>query len=125
MEILRTVIHYGLHLLFPGVLAWVFFRKEWKKAWLIMIATMVVDADHVFACREFIQNTWTSIADAGIIFSCPDLFVADRCSIGFHPLHSQVAIGVYVLMLFVPVLRIVAVGLLLHMATDYQDCLWM
>lgn len=90
-----------------------------------MIATMVVDIDHVYACREFIQNTWTSIGDVSTLFSCPDLFVADRCSIGFHPLHSEIAIGVYLVMLAVPKLRIVGVGLLFHMITDYQDCLWM
>ena len=51
------------------------------------------------------------------------VFQADRCSIGFHPLHSGYAILVYVMGLF---LRkpywIVALGLLFHMLTDLTDC---
>lgn len=102
-SLLQPIVHYGLHFLFPGVVAFLFFRKKWKKAWLIMIATMLVDLDHLLA---------------------DPIFDPGRCSIGFHPLHSYYAIGVYFLMVFFPKLRIVAVGLLLHMATDFQDCLW-
>lgn len=105
LNILQLVFHYSLHLLFPGLIAWIFFRKEWKKVWLIMIATMLVDIDHIFAY--------------------PELFVPDRCSIGFHPLHSYYAIVGYIIMAFFPRLRIVSIGLLFHMFTDYLDCLWM
>ncbi|WP_231374051.1 DUF6122 family protein [Aureivirga marina] len=104
LEILQPVVHYSLHFLVPGLIAYIFFRKNWKQAWLIMILTMLVDLDHLFA---------TPIFEPG------------RCSINFHPLHSYYAIAFYVLMLFFPKLRIVAVGLLFHMFTDYQDCLWM
>lgn len=104
LQILQTVIHYSLHLLFPGLIAWFLFRKKWKKAWLIMIATMLVDLDHLFAIP---------------------LFDPTRCSIGFHPLHSYYAITIYFVMAFFPKARIVAVGLLFHMLTDYLDCLWM
>ena len=100
---LQTVIHYSLHFLVPGLIAYVFFRKEWKKAWLIMVATMVVDLDHLFA---------NPIFDPG------------RCSINFHPLHTYWAMGVYVLLLFFKKTRIIAVGLLFHMLTDYIDCNW-
>lgn len=103
LSLLQPIIHYGLHFLFPGVVAFFFFRKKWKRAWLIMIATMLVDLDHLLA---------------------DPIFDPTRCSIGFHPLHSYYAIAVYVVMAFFPKLRIVAVGLLLHMATDFQDCLW-
>ena len=120
---IQTIIHYSLHFLFPGLVAWLFFRDRWKKAWLIMILTMAVDLDHVWACKAFIEAR--GIDGVMQIFQCPDLFVADRCSIGFHPLHSYVAIGAYVLLMAIPVLRILAVGFLLHMATDFQDCLWM
>ncbi len=99
----QIIIHYSLHLLFPGVIAWFFFREQWKKAWLIMLVTMLIDLDHLLA---------TPIFEAG------------RCSIGFHPLHSYYAIGIYFIMLLFPKLRIVAIGLLLHILTDYQDCLW-
>ncbi|OYQ42751.1 hypothetical protein CHU92_03845 [Flavobacterium cyanobacteriorum] len=103
LKILQTVTHYSLHFMAPGLLAWLFFRDKWKKAWLVMIATMLVDLDHLLA---------TPIFEPG------------RCSIGFHPLHSYPAIAVYVLLLLFPKARIVATGLLFHMATDFQDCLW-
>ena len=85
-----------------------------------MIATMLVDLDHLWVCRSFIAEY--GILDVPL---CEDLFVADRCSIGFHPLHSYPAIAAYGLMLFVSALRIVATGLLFHMVTDGIDCLWM
>lgn len=100
---LQTLIHYSLHLLAPGLIAYVFFRKHWKKAWLIMLATMLVDVDHLFA---------TPIFDSG------------RCSINFHPLHTCWAMSGYVVLLFFKKTRIIAVGLLFHMFTDYIDCLW-
>lgn len=103
LSILQPIIHYSLHFLFPGLIAWFFFRKKWKKAWLIMIATMLVDLDHLLA---------------------EPMFDPARCSIGFHPLHSYYAIAIYAVMAFFPKLRIVAVGLLFHMVTDFQDCLW-
>jgi hypothetical protein len=81
-----------------------FFRANWKKAWLIMLATMLVDLDHLTAVPIF---------DPG------------RCSIGFHPLHTYPAISIYFALLFFPRTRIIAVGLLFHMFTDYQDCWWM
>lgn len=69
-----------------------------------MVLTMVVDLDHLFV---------TPIYDP------------DRCGIGFHPLHSYIAIGAYFVMLVVPQLRIVAIGLLIHMVVDALDCVWM
>ena len=104
IDLLRSFTHYGMHLLAPGLIAWVFFRKQWKKAWLIMLATMLVDLDHLLADPIFDPN---------------------RCSIGFHPLHSYYAMGIYVVMLYFPRLRVIAVGLLFHMLTDWQDCFWM
>ena len=104
LDILQSISHYGQHFLVPGLVAWVFFRSQWKKVWLIMLATMLVDLDHLLA---------------------DPIFSPDRCSIGFHPLHSEWAIGIYFLLLFFPKSRIVAIGLLYHMLTDYQDCLWM
>ena len=102
-QYLQPVVHYGLHFLFPGLIAWWFFRASWKKAWLLMLATMLVDLDHLPA---------------------DPIFDPGRCSIGFHPLHSWYAIGAYVVLLFFPKVRIIAVGLLFHMFTDLQDCGW-
>ena len=100
---LQILVHYTLHLLVPGLIAYIFFRKQWTKAWLIMLATMLVDLDHLFA---------TPIFDPG------------RCSINFHPLHTYWAMAVYVVLLFFKKTRIIAVGLLFHMLTDYIDCQW-
>lgn len=71
-----------------------------------MIGTMLVDLDHLLA---------------------RPIFDPARCSIGFHPLHSGYAIAFYFLLLLYPnkYVRIIAVGLLFHMATDFQDCLWL
>ena len=66
--------------------------------------TMVVDLDHLWADPVYDPN---------------------RCGIGFHPLHSYPAIGVYILMVLVPKLRIIAIGLLIHMGLDITDCIWM
>jgi predicted cobalt transporter CbtA len=101
--LVRTLIHCGLHFLAPGLLAFIFFRAQWKKAWLIMVATMLVDADHLLA---------------------KPIFDPSRCSIGFHPLHSYYAIAIYVVLLFFPKTRIIATGLLLHMFADFVDCQW-
>lgn len=105
MFYLREIIHYSLHLLVPGIIAWGFFKKRWKSAWLIMISTMLVDLDHLWA---------------------NPIFDPSRCSIGFHPLHSYYAIAFYFLLLIIPnfYTRAIAIGLLFHMLTDLQDCLW-
>jgi len=67
-----------------------------------MLLTMVIDLDHLAA---------SPVYDHG------------RCSINFHPLHSYPAIGAYLSLLFVPKLRIIGVGLLLHTGLDLIDCL--
>jgi len=106
IALLKTCTHYFLHLVFPVFIALVFFHKNWKKAYGIMLATMLVDLDHIFA---------------------NPVFDPSRNSIGFHILHSYYAIAVYFLLLFFKGnIRIVAVGLLFHMLTDFLDFnLWM
>jgi len=123
---LQIIIHYSMHLLLPGVIAFVFFKAQWKKVYLVMLATMLVDLDHVFACTHMFSDSG-SFVFLGIdhLFSCKDIFVPHRCSIGFHPLHSYVAICIYVILLFFNKSRLVGLGLVLHMLTDFQDCLWM
>lgn len=80
-----------------------FFRKNWKVAYLIMMSTMLVDLDHLLA---------NPIYDPG------------RCSIGFHPLHTFFPIGIYVLISFIPrfKLRYIGLGLVIHMVLDSIDC---
>ncbi|UOE38277.1 DUF6122 family protein [Chryseobacterium oryzae] len=102
--VLKNVTHYFLHFGFPAVVAFLFYRKDWKKVYLIFLATMLVDLDHLFA---------------------DPIFDPDRGSIGFHFLHSYYAIAVYFLLLFFKGnLRLIGIGLLLHMLTDFQDFQW-
>jgi hypothetical protein len=92
-----------LHLLVPVGFARVFWKDIWLKATVVMVATMIVDLDHLIA---------TPIYDPS------------RCSIGFHPLHSWVAVSLYPLLLFFPKTRLLGAGLCIHMALDGLDCLW-
>src|SRR5690554_1642333 len=100
---LQTLVHYSLHFLVPGLIAFVFFRDQWVKAWLILLATMLIDLDHLLADPIFDPN---------------------RCSINFHPLHTYWALAVYIVLLFFKKTRIIAIGLVFHLLTDYIDCYW-
>jgi len=99
---LKFIAHYGLHFIAPAIIAFLFFKKQWIKVYVIFILTMLVDLDHLLATPIFDPN---------------------RCSINFHPLHSYIAIGLYFVGLFFKKTRIVAIGLLLHMLADWADCL--
>ena len=97
-----TLVHLILHAAVPAAVALLFFRPNWKRAWLIMLAAMVVDLDHLLADPIFDPN---------------------RCSIGFHPLHSYPAIAAYGVLLVPRVTRLFALGLIIHMALDALDCI--
>ena len=100
----RPILHLILHVLVPGAVARLAFADRWRRAWLLMLLTMVVDLDHLLA---------TPVYDP------------DRCGIGFHPLHSSAAIGVYCILALIPASRVVGVGLLIHMLLDGIDCAFM
>jgi hypothetical protein len=105
--VLQTIVHYSLHFIAIGAIAYWVDKKHWKRNWLILLATMLVDVDHIFATPLFDPN---------------------RCGIGVHPLHSEAAIMVYILgVAFVrhKIFRLIFIGLLFHMLTDFIDCLWM
>ena len=98
----QTLIHYFFHFGMPLIVAYVFFRNDYKSVYLILLATMLVDLDHLLATPIFSPN---------------------RCSISFHPLHSYYAMAVYAAMLVLPKpYRVIGLGLLLHMLTDLNDC---
>ena len=68
-----------------------------------MLLTMIVDLDHLLA---------------------NPIYQEDRCSINFHPLHTYYAIAVYIIIIFFrKPFNIIGIGLLLHMLTDFIDCL--
>ena len=95
------MLHIALHFVVPAVISGLFFRADWRRAVLVMFATMLVDADHLLA---------DPIYDAG------------RCSIGFHPLHESWLFGFYFLLCFPKPTRYVGLGLMIHMALDSIDC---
>lgn len=66
-----------------------------------MMLTMLVDLDHLLA---------TPIYDA------------TRCSIGFHPLHTFIPIGIYLVASFIPKTRYIGIGLIIHIVLDSIDC---
>lgn len=102
---LQALLHYFLHLIFPALIAFIFFKKDWKKVYILFLLTMLIDIDHLLASP---------------------IFDPKRCSVGFHPLHSFYAIPIYILLLFVPKkeIRIIAIGILFHIFTDTADCMW-
>ena len=100
-----AMLHLVLHALVPLAVARIAYRDRWKRAFVLLLAGWLIDVDHL-------------LADP--IYS-PDA----RCSIGFHPLHTAPAIGAYALMLLPARTRLVAIGLLIHIALDGIDCVRM
>ena len=110
------MLHIALHVLVPLVVARGFFAERWPQAFVILILTMFVDLDHLLA---------------------DPVYDASRCSIGFHPLHTALPITLYGALFALPFLprlssrvkaavrtpSLVGLGLLLHMALDWSDCL--
>ncbi|MCS5591057.1 MAG: DUF6122 family protein [Gammaproteobacteria bacterium] len=90
-----------LHLSAPAIVVGLFFRGNWRFAYFVMMATMLVDIDHLLAVP---------------------IYDATRCGIGFHPLHSFIPIAIYAVFCFIPKLRIIGIGLIIHMVLDSLDC---
>lgn len=95
------MVHLLLHLVVPLVTAAVFYRSCWVKAFALMMVGMLIDVDHLAA---------DPIYDPG------------RCSIGFHPLHALLPIGIYVALLAHQKTRLIGLGLCIHIALDAIDC---
>jgi len=101
----RFIVHYGCHLLVPFLFARLFWKENRLNAAYIMLATMLIDIDHLLADPIYDPN---------------------RCSIGFHPLHTGWAAAVYMALMAVPSWkwRAVSAGCLWHLCTDAIDW-WM
>jgi hypothetical protein len=97
-----AILHLVAHAAVPGLIAWLAFRPRWERAWAIMLTTMLVDLDHLVADPIYDPN---------------------RCSIGFHPLHTYPAVVGYILLALWARTRLVGIGLVIHMALDALDCL--
>ena len=90
----RTIVHMILHFLVPFMVAKTAWKGNWLFPFIIMVLAIAVDFDHLLADPIFDPN---------------------RSGLGFHPLHSWPAIAVYLVAIFSPRLRIVTLGLLIHM----------
>jgi hypothetical protein len=95
------ITHIALHFLIPAIVVTLFFRSNWKLAYFVMMATMLVDIDHFLAVP---------------------IYDSMRCGIGFHFLHGFIPIAFYTAFCFIPKLRIIGIGLIIHMALDSLDC---
>jgi len=95
------MLHLSWHLVVPLVVVGLFFKKDWKMAYFIMLSTMLVDLDHLLANPIYDPN---------------------RCSIGFHPLHQPWFIAFYFILSFYPKTRFIGIGLVIHMVLDAIDC---
>ncbi|MFS4456665.1 DUF6122 family protein [Maribacter sp. 2304DJ31-5] len=98
---LRFFLHYGIHFLVPIILAFTFFKKKKWAVLFILLAGMLLDLDHLWA---------------------EPIFDPNRCSIGFHPLHSYWALGIYLGMLFFKRTRLWGLAFLIHLLADFVDC---
>lgn len=98
----RELLHYGIHFLLPVVIGILAFPQFRWKAVLILLGGILIDVDHLLANPVFDPN---------------------RCSIGFHPLHSYWAIGIYCLLLIPSKTRIWGLALMIHILADTVDCL--
>lgn len=95
------MLHIVLHFAVPALIALAFFRNRFRQAYLVMIATMLVDLDHLLANPIYDPN---------------------RCSIGFHPLHEPILMPVYAALCIPGKTRLVGLGLAIHMILDSVDC---
>lgn len=100
----RAIVHLLLHAAVPALVAWLFFRDRFGKAWLLMLLGWVIDLDHLLA---------------------DPIYAPNRCSIGFHPLHTAPAIVAYGALTLPKRTRLFAIGLLIHVALDALDCMLM
>lgn len=100
----QTLAHYGCHIIIPLIVALIWYKTNWKIAFLIMLSGIWIDIDHLLANPIFDPN---------------------RCSINFHPLHSYYAIALYVFLLFPKKTRLIGLGLVIHIVADLVDCSFM
>lgn len=66
-----------------------------------MLLGLLIDIDHVLASPLYDPN---------------------RCSMGFHPLHTIIPVLLYVAMLLHPKTRLLGLGLCIHVLLDSADC---
>ncbi|XLS30435.1 DUF6122 family protein [Flavobacteriaceae bacterium M23B6Z8] len=98
---LRFLVHYGIHFIVPVLIAYLFYRPNFKIVVIILLSGILIDIDHLAASP---------------------MFSANRCSIDFHLLHSYPAIFVYLILFAIPRTRLIGMALLIHIIADSVDC---
>jgi hypothetical protein len=98
----QSLLHNLLHILIPLSAALFFYKDRWKFSWAVMLSAYIIDIDHLLASP---------------------VFDPDRCSIGFHPLHSYYAIAIYAVLCLFPKTRMIGAGLIIHIFVDVTDCI--
>ena len=112
------MLHIALHFIVPLLVAFVIFRSTWQRAFGLMLTGLAIDIDHLLA---------------------NPVYDPLRCSIGFHPLHSEIAIGIYAVLFVVSLphglgkqllgrhrsaINLVSIGLVIHIGLDASDCIF-
>ena len=112
------MLHLLLHFVVPIAVALLVYRAHSLRAAVVMLSTMVVDLDHLLA---------------------DPIYDPERCSIGFHPLHTVPAIALYLGVFLTTIAlarrygstgddrwrrlaQLISLGLLIHMTLDWADC---
>ena len=105
---LGPILHIVLHFIIPVAVSscWAkWTHSEWRgRGFLLyglMLLTMVIDVDHLLADPIYDPN---------------------RCSLGFHPLHTLFPIVFYFVLCVWSAVRPIGIGLIVHMLLDSFDC---
>jgi hypothetical protein len=99
---LGFALHMFLHVAVPLVVAGIFYRNDFQRASLLLLAGILIDADHLLASPIIDQ---------------------DRCSVGFHLLHNHWLILFYTFLALIPRTRLIGLGLVIHIVLDWLDCM--
>ncbi|TRZ43585.1 DUF6122 family protein [Robertkochia solimangrovi] len=98
---MRPIVHYGIHFLVPVLVAWLFYRESFRRSAIILLAGIIIDIDHLLA---------------------HPIFDPDRCSIGFHILHTYPFIVFYLILALFRKTRLYGLALMIHIIADTVDC---
>jgi Family of unknown function (DUF6122) len=102
---MQPVVHYSMHFVVPLFIALLIDKNNYLKIFAILLSTMIMDVDHLFA---------------------NPIFMANRCSINFHFMHHLYWLPIYIsLIFFKGNFRIIGIGLSFHILTDFVDCMFM
>ena len=97
----RFIVHYGIHFIVPVAIGVFFFKEHRLRTIIVLLAAIIIDIDHLWA---------------------NPIFDPERCSIGFHFLHSYWAIAMYFGLVFFKKTQIFGIALLIHILADITDC---